>query len=62
VTTTDERIAGSGVVPVRRRRELPSAPLGLIGLLFFAGLLELLPRPGTVSEDEFGDPAGRAAR
>jgi ABC-type nitrate/sulfonate/bicarbonate transport system permease component len=53
VTTTDERIARSGVVPVRRRRELPSAALGLIGLLLFAGLLELLPRTGIVSEDYF---------
>jgi ABC-type nitrate/sulfonate/bicarbonate transport system permease component len=53
VTTTDERIARSGAVPVRRRRELPAALPGLIGLLLFAGLLELLPRTGIVSADYF---------
>jgi ABC-type nitrate/sulfonate/bicarbonate transport system permease component len=53
MTTLDERIARSGVVPVRRRRELPSAALGLIGLLLFAVLLELLPRTGLVSEQYF---------
>jgi ABC-type nitrate/sulfonate/bicarbonate transport system permease component len=54
MSATDVRIARSGVVPVRRRRpELPSSVLGLVGLVGFGLLLELLPRTGIVSADYF---------
>jgi ABC-type nitrate/sulfonate/bicarbonate transport system permease component len=53
MTTTDPRVASAGVVPARRRTELPSWVLGLIGLVVFAGLLELLPRTGLVSDRFF---------
>jgi ABC-type nitrate/sulfonate/bicarbonate transport system permease component len=53
VTVADASVAQAGVLPARRRRELPAVALGSIGLLAFAALLELLPRVGIVSEQYF---------
>jgi ABC-type nitrate/sulfonate/bicarbonate transport system permease component len=53
VTVADAPVVRAGVVPARRRREVPSVALGLLGLVLFAGLLELLPRVGLVSMEYF---------
>ena len=53
MTVADAPVVRAGVPPVRRRRELPSVVPGLIGLVVFAGLLEVLPRTGIVSADYF---------
>jgi ABC-type nitrate/sulfonate/bicarbonate transport system permease component len=53
MTVAEAPAVRAGVMPVRRRRELPSAVLGLVGLLLFALVLEVLPRTGIVSEDYF---------
>jgi ABC-type nitrate/sulfonate/bicarbonate transport system permease component len=53
VTVADAPVVRADVVPARRRRELPSFVLGLVGLVVFAGLLEVLPRVGIVSAEYF---------
>lgn len=54
MSTTEVRTARTDAGRVRRRRpELPSWFLGLVGLVTFAALLELLPRTGIVSADYF---------
>ncbi|MCZ2822083.1 ABC transporter permease subunit [Modestobacter sp. VKM Ac-2977] len=54
MSATEVRPARAGAEPARRRRpELPSSVLGLVGLIAFAALLELLPRTGIVSADYF---------
>jgi ABC-type nitrate/sulfonate/bicarbonate transport system permease component len=53
VTVADAPAVRAGVVPARRRREVPSAVLGVLGLVLFAGLVELLPRVGLVPEEYF---------
>src|SRR5918994_1844181 len=45
--------ARAGLTSSRRRFSVPSSALGLVGLVGFAVLLELLPRVGIVSEDYF---------
>jgi ABC-type nitrate/sulfonate/bicarbonate transport system permease component len=53
MTVAEAPAVRAGVVPVRRRREVPSAVLGGVGLVVFAVVLEVLPRSGIVSEDYF---------
>jgi ABC-type nitrate/sulfonate/bicarbonate transport system permease component len=53
MAVADAPAVRAGVVSTRRRRELPSAVLGLLGLVLFAAVLELLPRVGVVSEAYF---------
>jgi ABC-type nitrate/sulfonate/bicarbonate transport system permease component len=53
MTATDAAPARAGVVPARRRRDLSGSMLGLLGLVLFALVLELLPRSGLVSEQFF---------
>ena len=53
MTVADPSVVRAGVLPARRRRELPSVVPGLIGLVVFAALLEVLPRTGIVSADYF---------
>jgi ABC-type nitrate/sulfonate/bicarbonate transport system permease component len=53
MAVADAPAARAGVVSTHRRRELPSAVLGLLGLVLFAAVLELLPRVGVVSEAYF---------
>jgi ABC-type nitrate/sulfonate/bicarbonate transport system permease component len=53
MTTTDAAPARAGVAPTRRRRDLSGPMLGMLGLVLFALVLELLPRSGLVSEQFF---------
>jgi ABC-type nitrate/sulfonate/bicarbonate transport system permease component len=53
MTVAEAPAVRAGVVSVRRRREVPSAVLGGVGLVVFAVVLEVLPRSGIVSEDYF---------
>jgi ABC-type nitrate/sulfonate/bicarbonate transport system permease component len=50
LSTPDAR---AGLVPAGRRFPASSSALGLVGLVGFAVLLEVLPRVGLVSEDYF---------
>jgi ABC-type nitrate/sulfonate/bicarbonate transport system permease component len=52
-TTTELPDARAGLTSSRRRLEVPSSLLGLLGLVLFALVLELLPRTGLVSKDYF---------
>jgi ABC-type nitrate/sulfonate/bicarbonate transport system permease component len=56
VTVTDAPAAPAGTAgtaPARRRRDPRGALLGVLGLVVFAGVLELLPRSGLVPEQFF---------
>jgi ABC-type nitrate/sulfonate/bicarbonate transport system permease component len=53
VPALDTPDARAGLTSSRRRFSVPSSALGLLGLVGFAVLLELLPRVGLVSEDYF---------
>lgn len=53
VPALDTPDARAGLTSSRRRFSVPSSALGLVGLVGFAVLLEVLPRIGIVSEDYF---------
>jgi ABC-type nitrate/sulfonate/bicarbonate transport system permease component len=53
MTLTGTPDARAGLMPARRRREVPSALFGLLGLVAFALLIELLPRLGIVDRAYF---------
>jgi ABC-type nitrate/sulfonate/bicarbonate transport system permease component len=53
MTLTGTPDARAGLMPARRRREVPSALFGLLGLVAFALLVELLPRLGIVDRAYF---------
>jgi ABC-type nitrate/sulfonate/bicarbonate transport system permease component len=53
MTTVDAPTARAGVVPASRRLGVPGWSLGLLGLVAFALVLELLPRTGLVSDRYF---------
>ncbi|MGC9666031.1 ABC transporter permease [Planosporangium sp. 12N6] len=53
MSSIDAPTTRAGVIPARRKLALPERSLGLLGLVTLAGVLELLPRTGLVSDRYF---------